>query len=267
MIIKKKRRSPIKTAFVTFLIVSLAFFCTLFALNLDVVSSYFGKNPCVSDTSMRNPYQGSWNNKVDANNPALSESFLDYVDDTIFIGDSRTCGLATYRFIKQKNVYAVVGQSHIGARSEHFVNLGTGYLLTVAQAVAIKKPERMIVSYGINGVSFMGEDSFMSEYSALIDELKSASPNSLLIIQSILPVSSYYEICTDPRLTNHKIDNYNAKLKQLALEKDCRFLDISSLLKDNQNCLSSIYDSGDGLHFNIHAYEVILQYIDQNRII
>ncbi|MDD4414334.1 MAG: GDSL-type esterase/lipase family protein [Oscillospiraceae bacterium] len=264
---KKKRRSPIKTAFTTSLIVSLALFSTLIALNMDVISSYFGNNPCISDKSIRNPFQGTWNNKADANNPALSESFLEYVDDTIFIGDSRTCGLVSYRFIKQENVYAVIGQSQIGARTEHFVDLGTGNLLTAAQAVAIKKPERMIVSYGINGVGFMSKDSFMSEYAALIDELQAASPDSLIIIQSILPVSSQYETYIDTRITNYQIDNYNVMLKQLALEKNCRFLDTSALLKDNQNCLSSRYDSGDGLHFNLHAYEVILQYIDQNRII
>lgn len=262
----KKKKNPVITAFATSLIVSMAFFSAVFALNIEIVSEYFGKNPCVTGVVSRNPAKGSWNNKGDIDNPASTGPFQDYIENTVFIGDSRTYGFITYRFIKQENVFAEIGQSHKGARFEHFIDLGTGSLLTVAQAVGIKKPERMIVSYGINGIAYTGPQTFMNEYEALIDDLRAASPDSLIIIQSILPVSSYYQTYIDSRLTNEKIDSYNALLKQLAEEKDCRYLDTSGVLKDGGNCLSSEYDSGDGLHFNSRVYEVLLQYLDQHRI-
>jgi lysophospholipase L1-like esterase len=266
MQVKKKRR-PVLTAFTTSLIVSLAFFTALFALNIDLISDYFGNNPCVTGTP-QNPAHGSWNNHVGADNSPWNESFKDYIEDTIFIGDSRTVGLKTYSYVKAENVYALNGQNHQSARSEAFVNLGTGRLLTVAQAIAVTKPKRMVVSYGINGISstFMSHDTFFNQYSLLIDELKAASPNSIIIIQSILPVSNSYEYKSQYKITNDKIDSYNVTLKNLAKDKGCKYLDTSGVLKDGNNCLLSEYDSGDGLHFDSQTYAVLLQYLDQHRI-
>ncbi len=258
------KRSPIKTAFATSLIVSMAFFSLLTALNLDKISCYFGINPCVTGAP-RNPAQRNWNNPGAVDNSAATQPFSDYIDNTVFIGDSRTNGLKGYRFVKPKNVYAVDGLNHQDARYDRFINLGTGNLLTITEAVAKTKPARMIVSFGINGIAFMGEQSFMDEYAALIDELKAASPNSLIAIQSILPVSHNYEL-NKPQITNEKIDLYNSLLKELAQQKGCRYWDTSSLFKDEYNCLKYKYDCGDGLHFTTRAYEELLIYLDQHRI-
>jgi lysophospholipase L1-like esterase len=87
----------------------------------------------------------------------------------------------------------------------------------------------------------------------------------MIIIQSILPVSYSYQI-NKPTMSNEKIDAYNELLENLAVDKGCKYLDTSSVLKDSNNCLSSVYDSGDGLHFNAQAYEALLKYFDQYRI-
>lgn len=260
----KSKKSPVKKAFATSFIVSLALFSALVALNLDVISCYFGINPCVTDSPFKNPAQGKWNNGGIADHPAKTQPFEQYINNTVFIGDSRTNGLKSFHLVSPRNVYAIDGASHQSARTERFINFGTGSSLTIAQAVSIVRPERMIVSFGINGVAFMGEQVFFEQYDAFIDELKAASPQSLIIIQSILPVSHSRQV-QDPRMSNNIIDWYNSKLRELAGQKGCRFWDTSGLLKNPLNCLSSEYDSGDGLHFSARAYEVLLENLDQNR--
>ena len=52
----------------------------------------------------------------------------------------------------------------------------------------------------------------------------------------------------------------------LTLEKGGRWLDTANLLKNSQGSLNAIYDSGDGLHFNKRAYQVLFNYYDQHRI-
>lgn len=259
-----RKKGRVKMTVFTLLTASLAVLAAFFAFNTDIIAEYFGCNPCVSGIS-RNPLQWwNWNSKNRPGNP--SESFEDYISDTVFIGDSRTVGLSLYRYIKPENVYAKNGQNHQGARTEHFVDLGTGRLLTVAEAVAVTKPKRIIVSYGINGVAFFGREAFIEQYSYLIDDLQNASPDSLIIIQSILPVSDYYQKYVDTRVNNDTIDSYNLLLKQLAEEKNCTFLDTSSLFKNSSNCLAVEYDIGDGIHLSRYAYEVFLQHLDQNRV-
>lgn len=193
------------------------------------------------------------------------QSFEEYINETVFIGDSRTNGLAVYNFIPGENVLAKDGENHRSARTEKIITAKSGKAVTIAEAVAEKKPTRMIVSFGINGVSFMEESSFMEDYSALLDDLYKASPYSIIIVQSILPVSKSFENAR-PTMSNAVIDRYNALLKELAGKKGFGFLDSSAVLKDKNNCLDEKYDSGDGLHFNKAAYEALLQFYNKNRI-
>jgi len=258
---QQKNKSTARAAFATAFIVSMAVLAAFFAFNIDLITNYFGSNPTGIS---RNPFQWKWNNQNN-NNPS-DEIFEEYIKDTVFIGDSRTVGLYQYRYINPENVYAKNGQNHQGARYEKIVDLGTGKLLTVAEAVGVRKPKRVIVSYGVNGVAFMSQNTFMEQYSYFIDDLRNASPASTIIIQSILPVSNYYQKYVDSRLNNDQIDLYNSLLKQLAKEKGCSFLDTAGLFKDSNNSLASEYDIGDGLHLSRAAYEVFLQYLDQHRI-
>ncbi len=198
--------------------------------------------------------------------PHPDQTFDEYVADTIFIGDSRTNGLTKYGYIPQSNVYAVDGFNHKSARTDKFLTLsGTSKKLTIAQAIALVKPVRMVVSFGINGVGFMDTDTFMSEYDAFLDELKAASPDTLLVVQSILPVSAE-KTAANSNMSNRTIDSYNAKLKALVEEKGGVYLDSAPVLKNSKGALNAKFDAGDGLHFNRAAYQALLDFYDQNRL-
>lgn len=262
----RKKKHPVRTAFFTTLIVCFAAFSVVFALNIDAFLSC-GGNPCA-------PFFGNFlpnasddpNNSGGPNAPSSDESFQDYLNNTIFIGDSRTNGMVNFSFINRNNAYAIDGANHQTMRTNRFLTMSsTGRKLTIAEAIGVVKPVRMIVSFGINGVGFMGEEKFFTEYAALLDELKAASPDSILVVQSILPVSQTRE-AEDNRLTNAVINTYNQRLKALTLEKGGRWLDTANLLKNSQGSLNAIYDSGDGLHFNKRAYQVLFNYYDQHRI-
>lgn len=193
----------------------------------------------------------------------VSVTFAEFLDQTIFVGDSRTNGMKNFGFLPEENVFAIDGASHQLARTERFIVLeGSSRKLTIAQAVAELKPVRLVVSFGINGVAYMGEETFLSEYSEFLDELKEASPNTSIVVQSILPVSSSYAR-SDRRMANDIIDGYNAELRLLSNQKGCYFLDTSHVLKNEDGALAAEYDSGDGLHFNKTAYTALFDYLDQ----
>ena len=88
------------------------------------------------------------------------------------------------------------------------------WMRSMAEAVAVVKPERMVVSLGINGLSFMSESGFMETYAEFLEGLREASPDTALVVQAILPVSAAYER-KDPRMTNEKIDRYNERLRAI----------------------------------------------------
>ena len=180
-----------------------------------------------------------------------------YTQKILFLGDSRINGMLYSRQISSANTFAENGLSHSVALNKAIIDLGTGKLLTIPQAVGIRKPDIMLVAFGIN---YMGKTGFMKSYEEFIDALLAQSPDSRLIIQSILPVSKAYAQ-KDPRMANDTIDWYNQQLLKLAEEKNLYYLDTAQALKGADNNLDPRFDKGDGLHFNAAAGEAILTYI------
>ena len=192
-------------------------------------------------------------------------SYEEFMAGTLFIGDSRTNRAITYGHISSKSAFAMNGATHRTAMSERFLDPdGSGTKKTMVEAAGILKPARIVVCFGINGIAFMGEENFMKDYAALLDALAAASPGSRLIVQSVLPVSSAYE-AKDPRMDNAVIDRYNSRLEELIESRGGLFMNAAGVLKNSDGDLDAAYDSGDGLHYNKKAYEVLFDFIEKNR--
>lgn len=187
-----------------------------------------------------------------------------YLSRILFIGDSRINGMKSQ--LPQGNAIAYDGMNHLSAQTLRFINMGTGRLLSIPEAIGVRKPEIVLVAFGINGVAFMGEENFMKEYATLLDMIHRASPSSIIIIQSILPVSSARER-EDPRMANTKIDHYNDRLAGLAAEKGAYFLNAAEAFKDSSGALAARYDRGDGLHFSSAAGDAFIEYVNTHPVI
>lgn len=182
-----------------------------------------------------------------------------YLEETVFVGDSRVNGMLYAGVIEEENAFAYNGLSHSGALTKQFVDLGTGRKLTVAQALGVRKPQRAVIAFGINGIAWIGEASFIEGYEKLLDAMTEQSPDTTFIIQSILPVSAAKEQ-EDSRYANEKIDRYNQLLQQLAEEKGMYYLNTAEALKNADGALDARYDRGDGLHFSNAASDAIIDY-------
>ena len=93
-------------------------------------------------------------------------------------------------------------------------------------------------------------------YRTMMQAFQKMSPETVFIIESILPVSSSYESTSG--VTNEKIDEMNLRLCALAEELGCYYLASDTVMKDENNDLLRIYNDGDGLHYNEKGYEAIL---------
>lgn len=182
-----------------------------------------------------------------------------YLEETVFIGDSRINGIRYAGAIPSENAFAYNGLSHTGAMTKRFLDLGTGGELTIPEAIGVRKPAYAVVAFGINGIAWIGENSFIQGYEELLDALQKASPGTVFIIQSILPVSASKEQ-SDSRYANEKIDRYNERLQKLAEEKGLYYLHTAEALKDGAGALAAAYDRGDGLHFSAAASGAIVEY-------
>lgn len=192
-----------------------------------------------------------------------------YLAGTLFVGDSRTNGLKATGEIDEGNIVASDGMSHSSAVTQRVIDRGSR-LVTIPEAVSEIKPSRMVVNFGINGIAWLNEEQFISDYETLLTALEESSPDSVIIIESILPVSASKER-SEPRMANSKIDRYNELLRELAQKRGHYYLNSASALKDADGNMATEYDSGDGLHFNSDGSKEILNQVlthaveDENR--
>ena len=197
--------------------------------------------------------------------PETLDAGLAYQDALTFVGDSLTAHLVSRAVLTDGKNTKQVWRSEsnmINLNSEvtsaKIIYPATGEKMTIAEAAAAAKPPILIITLGTDwGVSYLSEQEFKDCYSKLVRQIKEASPDTVIILQSIFPVT---KDCTV--LNNQKIDTANTWVKAIAAENGCRYLDTQSVLKDGSNCLKAEYcNSTDGIHLTASAYEAILAYI------
>ena len=145
-----------------------------------------------------------------------------YIDKIVFLGDSTTYGLRAYKMLAGGKDTTQVWTPKTGtltlsqASFATIVYPETDEELTIADAVAKKKPEYLVITLGVNGVAFMKEDYFKSEYKKIIDSVQTASPDTKIICQSIFPVAKSYARLDS--INNDLIDAANKWICEIAAE-------------------------------------------------
>lgn len=188
-----------------------------------------------------------------------------YLDNSLFIGDSRTLALALEGGIPDYNTFAENGINHVTYMSRSWTDDITGAYGTIDRIVSIRKPKRVYIALGVNGISFMDTEYFITTFRQLIELLQAASPSSTLIIEAILPVSSAYEL-NNPEINNSSIHEMNEIYKQLAVEYDACYLPIYECVTDDTGAMNEAYDRGDGLHYNSEGCAALAAYIKSHPI-
>ncbi len=123
------------------------------------------------------------------------------------------------------------------------------------------KPKYMIITVGLdNGVGYCTEEKFKEYYSRLIESVKEASPDTRIMLQSILPVSRSVEK-DSPSISNDRIRQVNIWICDLSRELSLRYLDTHSALTDEHGYLNEKFDSGDGVALNEAGCLAMLDYV------
>ena len=115
------------------------------------------------------------------------------------------------------------------------------------------------MTLGVNGVSFMDEQWFIDEYTALINSVKEVSPNTKIILNSIYPVASSYQHIGS--ISNEKIAAANSWIKKIADQNGCKYLNTYEVLVSEQGTLPESSHNGDGIHLSGETFGIVMQYI------
>lgn len=200
----------------------------------------------------------------------------EYIQKITFLGESTTYGLWHYGVLRggktseqvwtgatvQNGKVCCAGTLSLSPSitSTKLFYPATGEALTLSEALQRKKPEILVITLGLNnGASYYTEDMFKQCYRMLIQSVKSSSPETVILVQSIFPVA---KSCMIGAYTPERIRLCNTWLCDLALEYDLGYLDTASALSDAEGYLKPEYDNGgDGIHLNREGLLEVLRYI------
>ena len=193
--------------------------------------------------------------------PQTDDMGKEYLDKIIFLGDSRTYGLAVYKVIPWENVWAPSnGTLYLGAVSNvKVVCYPSGDEYLIKDAVRIRQPEILLVSLGINGVASMNQSQFELCFKKLITDVREVSPGTHIILNAIYPVAKSYKNLGS--INNEKIITANGWILELAKTYGCKYLDSYRVLLDPTDNMDETLQNGDGLHPNREGYEKIVEYV------
>ena len=191
----------------------------------------------------------------------------EYLDEIIFLGDSTTYGI---KFYLDHGFPDLVSADQIWTPSNGTFTLAyqstteiyypdTGEEMNLAQAVRQKLPKYMIITLGVNGIAFMDESYFTEEYDNLVERIQLASPDTIIICNSIFPVAENYENLE--QINNTKIQAANKWIESIAENRGTYYLYSYEALADSQGNLPLDYQNGDGLHLTGEAFEIFLSYV------
>lgn len=191
-----------------------------------------------------------------------------YSDSIIYLGDSTIAKMAELGILSggtdTKQIWTDPSQLFpldFNSHSTAIIFPETGKEMSAGEAAAEKKPPYLIIAVGINnGVPYCSEAKFKQYYSKLIGSITESSPETRIILQSILPVSKAYEK-SSAAVTQDRIDTANSWIREICLEHSLRYLDTASALKGDGGYLASEYDGGDGLHLNTEGYRKLVEYV------
>jgi hypothetical protein len=184
------------------------------------------------------------------------------LDDIIFLGDSTTYGLKAYGILSGGTGTEQVWTPKSGTLTLDHQSYATivyppdGEEITIREAAEKYKPKALVITLGVNGVSFMGKDTFKAEYSDLINGISEVSPKTTIILQSIFPVASHYKYLKS--INNEKISAANVWVEEIAASYGLTYVDTYPKLVGEDGWLPQSLQNGDGLHLNEAGFGIVI---------
>lgn len=185
-----------------------------------------------------------------------------YFNDALFIGDSRTVGIAEYGGIKNATYFANTGMS-VYNLAKTKVNIDGFGKVTLDELLASYKFGKVYILLGINEMGY-DLDKTANKYKELVNKIQASQEGVIIYIQANLHVTET-KSKSSSTFSNTRIDSLNSKLAQIANNQNIFYIDINEKFDDEKGNLPSNY-SQDGVHIYAKYYKDWTNWIAENII-
>ncbi|MEO1519000.1 MAG: GDSL-type esterase/lipase family protein [Bacteroidota bacterium] len=159
--------------------------------------------------------------------------------DVVFVGNSIT---------EQGNWAELLGRQDV--RNRGIAGDVTQGLLDRLPVILEGHPRQIFLMIGINDLIAHDPSYVIDNYREIVRRILQKSPETRLVLQSILPVNNEVRISG---LSNEDVRQINQAIETLASEVGADYVDVHSLLQDEKGQLAARFTQ-DGIHINGEAY-------------
>lgn len=174
--------------------------------------------------------------------PDYKNVSLDYFNDALFVGDSRTVGLRNYTALNDHATFLCETSMTIWKIMEaSFKGMGTldSYLTDYSYG-------KIYIMVGINEMGTGTTEKFLEKYTEVVDHIRELQPDAIIYIQSIMNVDREKSE-SDAIFNNDNVIARNHALATLADNETIFYLDINAVVCDEEGFLRDDL-RGDHLH-------------------
>jgi len=162
----------------------------------------------------------------------------------VFLGDSQ---------IEQAEWHEIFGDNPMVLNRGISGDYTAGVLARLGEVLR-HKPLKIFLLVGVNDLFFGKKPSEIeADYRAIVRRTRSESPDSELLLMSVLPVNNKVR---DVGLTNDQVLALNERIRQIAKDYALPYLDLNTQLSDADGNLAAKF-TDDGLHVNGLGYVVV----------
>ncbi len=183
-------------------------------------------------------------------------------NNVAFIGDSRTQAFLMYAGLNEVIDYTNVGLMVDTAVTKKFVKADKGEKVTILEDMAKRNIDTVYIMLGVNELGWRYSNIFIDKYGKLIDLIRQINPNCEILVQSIIPLTKT-KSDNDDIYKNERVKEYNDLLKEMSKEKNVKYIDVASVLSNNNGDLPE-EASTDGVHLNKEYCLKWLDYLKKN---
>lgn len=176
-------------------------------------------------------------------------------ENIVFLGDSIT---EFYDLDKYYDDYYHVQSGHSGDKTYQILD-------NMYERVYRYNPSKVFIMLGINNLVYDGAsaEEVTNDIKEICEKIKERNPYTEIYIESISPYSNKWKDehdgnAHDANEVNDKVREANKILKKYAKEKNYTYIDIYSVMVDNEGSFDLKY-TDDGLHPNDECYKVITE--------
>jgi lysophospholipase L1-like esterase len=194
--------------------------------------------------------------------PEFGSVDMSWFSDAAFLGDSLTEGFTEFEI----DAGGALICGYVGASPNQVVNRatltnGNGSEEVPLDVLAQAAPKKLYLLMGTNSLVGTGNDeTFLSYYGQMLDDLRQILPDTMIFVQSVLPVRPE-ALEKAPGLASDRVASINASLLALCQEKGCYYLDLAAAFTDDTGALSTDYAEQDGIHLLTKGYSTWLEYL------